>query len=54
MTGARVDQAKIDNLATDTERKETLPSGFVRIESELAEHVKTYAGLGYVERVPDY
>lgn len=54
VTGARVDQAKIDNLATVTERKETLPSGFVRIESELAEHVKTYAGLGYVERVPDY
>ncbi|MHC5168978.1 TonB-dependent copper receptor [Acinetobacter johnsonii] len=54
VTGARVDQAKIDNLATDTERKETLPSGFVRIESELAEHVKTYTGLGYVERVPDY
>ena len=54
VTGARVDQAKIDNLATDTERKETLPSGFVRIESELAEHVKTYAGLGYAERVPDY
>ncbi|MCU4327075.1 TonB-dependent copper receptor [Acinetobacter johnsonii] len=54
VTGARVDQAKIDNLATDTERKETLPSGFIRVESELAEHVKTYAGLGYVERVPDY
>ena len=54
VTGARVDQAKIDNLATDTERKETLPSGFVRIASELAEHVNTYAGLGYVERVPDY
>ncbi|MGD9700583.1 TonB-dependent copper receptor [Acinetobacter sp.] len=54
VTGARVDQAKIDNLATDTERKETLPSGFIRIESELAEYIKTYAGLGYVERVPDY
>ena len=54
VTGARVDQAKINNLATDTKRKETLPSGFIRIESELAEHVKTYAGLGYVERVPDY
>ncbi|MDN5526226.1 TonB-dependent copper receptor, partial [Acinetobacter sp.] len=54
VTGARFDQAKIDNLAIDTERKETLPSGFIRIESELAEHVKTYAGLGYVERVPDY
>jgi len=54
VTGARLDQAKIDNLATDKERKETLPSGFIRVESELAEHVKTYAGLGYVERVPDY
>lgn len=54
VTGARVDQAKIDNLATNTERKETLPSGFIRIESELVEHLKTYAGLGYVERVPDY
>ncbi|HAE65530.1 TonB-dependent copper receptor [Acinetobacter johnsonii] len=54
VTGARVDQAKIDNLVTNTERKETLPSGFIRIESELAEHLKTYAGLGYVERVPDY
>ncbi|MDH1726397.1 TonB-dependent copper receptor [Acinetobacter johnsonii] len=54
VTGARVDQAKIDNLATNTERKETLPSGFIRIESELAEHLKTYVGLGYVERVPDY
>jgi iron complex outermembrane receptor protein len=54
VTGARIDQAKIDNLATDTERKETLPSGFVRLESLWADHIKTYAGLGYVERVPDY
>ncbi|MHA3893114.1 TonB-dependent copper receptor [Acinetobacter sp. GXMZU3951] len=54
VTGARIDQAKIDNLTTDTERKETLPSGFVRLESQWADHIKTYAGLGYVERVPDY
>lgn len=54
VAGGRVDQAEIDNLVTNTERKETLPSGFIRIESELADHVKTYAGLGYVERVPDY
>lgn len=54
VAGGRVDQAKIDNLVANTERKETLPSGFIRIESELADHVKTYAGLGYVERVPDY
>ena len=54
VAGGRVDQAEIDNLVANTERKETLPSGFIRIESELADHVKTYAGLGYVERVPDY
>ncbi|WP_374572300.1 TonB-dependent copper receptor [Acinetobacter sp.] len=54
VAGGRVDQAKINNLVANTERKETLPSGFIRIESELADHVKTYAGLGYVERVPDY
>jgi len=54
VTGARIDQTQIDNLKTDTERKETLPSGFVRLESQLKDQVKTYAGLGYVERVPDY
>ncbi len=54
VTGARIDQTQIDNLKTDTERKETLPSGFIRLESQLKDQVKTYAGLGYVERVPDY
>lgn len=55
VTGARVDQAKIDNLATNTERKETLPSGFIRMENQHPEHnAKSYIGLGYVERVPDY
>ena len=54
VTGARIDQTQIDNLKTDTERKETLPSGFVRLESQLKDQVKTYVGLGYVERVPDY
>ena len=54
VTGARIDQTQIDNLKTDTERKETLPSGFVRLESQFADQLKTYAGLGYVERVPDY
>jgi iron complex outermembrane receptor protein len=54
VTGARIDQAKIDNFTTKTQRKETLPSGFVRLESQWADHIKTYAGLGYVERVPDY
>ncbi|NCI79612.1 TonB-dependent copper receptor [Acinetobacter kanungonis] len=54
VTGARIDQTQIDNLKTDTERKETLPSGFIRLESKFADQLKTYAGLGYVERVPDY
>ncbi|WP_336930926.1 TonB-dependent copper receptor [Acinetobacter tandoii] len=54
VTGARIDQTQIDNLKTDTERKETLPSGFIRLESQFADQLKTYAGLGYVERVPDY
>lgn len=54
VTGARIDQTQIDNLKTDTERKETLPSGFIRLESQFADELKTYAGLGYVERVPDY
>jgi iron complex outermembrane receptor protein len=54
VTGARIDQTQIDNLKTDTERKATLPSGFIRLESQFADQLKTYAGLGYVERVPDY
>ncbi len=54
ITGARIDQTQIDNLKTDMERKETLPSGFIRLESQFADQLKTYAGLGYVERVPDY
>ena len=54
VTGARIDQTQIDNLKMGTERKETLPSGFVRLESQLKDQVKTYVGLGYVERVPDY
>ena len=54
VTGARIDQTQIDNLKTDTERKETLPSGFIRLESQFADQLKTYTGLGYVERVPDY
>ena len=54
VTGARIDQTQIDNLKMHTERKETLPSGFIRLESQFADQLKTYAGLGYVERVPDY
>jgi iron complex outermembrane receptor protein len=60
VTGARVDQHKVtDKRATEVSfnetRKETLPSGFVRLESQWpAQHINSYVGLGYVERMPDY
>ncbi|MFM6958860.1 MAG: TonB-dependent copper receptor [Acinetobacter sp.] len=55
VAGARVDQVKIDNLEDGNNRKETAPSGFIRIEKNLPEHgLKTYAGVGYVERTPDF
>ena len=55
VTGARVDQVEIDALKLDQDRKETLPSAFFRLENQNSEHqIKSYIGLGYVERVPDY
>lgn len=55
VTGARIDQVKIDALKLNNQRKETLPSAFIRLENQSPEHnAKSYIGLGYVERVPDY
>ena len=55
VTGARIDQVEIDALKLNDERKETLPSGFIRLENQYLENnAKSYIGLGYVERVPDY
>jgi iron complex outermembrane receptor protein len=55
VTGARVDQVKIDALKLNDQRKGTLPSAFIRLESQYPDHnAKSYIGLGYVERVPDY
>ena len=55
VTGARIDQVKIDALKLNDDRKETLPSAFIRLENQHPEHnAKSYIGLGYVERVPDY
>lgn len=55
VSGARIDQVKIDALKLNDERKETLPSAFIRLENQHPHHdAKTYIGLGYVERVPDY
>ena len=55
VTGARIDAVKIDNLKINQDRSETLPSGFIRLENKNLNHdLKSYIGLGYVERVPDY
>ncbi len=43
------------NPTADETRADTLPSGFVRYEHDLAESPTTvYAGLGHAERFPDY
>lgn len=55
VTGVRVDQVEVDAVQTAQQRKETLPSGFIRLENQHPHHdAKTYVGLGYVERMPDY
>lgn len=55
VAGARFDHVKVDSAENNQERTDTNPSGFIRIESNLPEHgFKTYAGIGYVERSPDY
>ncbi|MDQ9022686.1 TonB-dependent copper receptor [Acinetobacter sichuanensis] len=55
VSGVRIDQVKIEALQLNDDRKETLPNAFIRLESQHPEHdAKTYIGLGYVERVPDY
>ena len=55
VSGVRLDQAHIDAIDLNDDRDETLPSGFIRLEHEHPEHhAKSYIGLGYVERVPDY
>src|SRR5690606_12852818 len=56
VSGIRLDQVKVDATQSDQERKETLPSAFLRFENHHPEHEdgKTYIGLGYVERMPDY
>ena len=55
VTGVRVDQVEVDAVQKAQQRKETLPSGFIHLENQHPHHdAKTYVGLGYVERVPDY
>ncbi|WP_085707482.1 TonB-dependent copper receptor [Pseudomonas sp. B35(2017)] len=69
ITGARVDRASAKdyrqrigsgmmsrpNPTADDTRADTLPSGFVRYEHDLANTPTTlYAGLGHAQRFPDY
>ena len=62
VTGVRIDQVNVKDLrakskASDLnlELDKTLPSAFIRLENQHPQHdAKSYIGLGYVERVPDY
>jgi iron complex outermembrane receptor protein len=60
ITGARLDRASArdfrDGSATNGDtRADTLPSGFIRYEHDLAAlPATTYIGLGHAQRFPDY
>jgi len=69
ITGARLDRASAKdyrqtigsgmmtrpNPTADDTRADTLPSGFIRYEHDLADSPTTlYAGLGHTQRFPDY
>lgn len=54
VAGGRFDHVKVDSAENDQQRTDTNPSGFIRIESHLPHGLNTYAGIGYVERSPDY
>lgn len=60
-SGVRIDQVEVKDqrnvtASLDKQREHTLFSGFVRFENTHPDHDdgKTYIGLGYVERMPDY
>ncbi|AIA71661.1 TonB-dependent copper receptor [Pectobacterium atrosepticum] len=55
--GTRMDKTKVENDTGTgaSERHDTLPAGFIRVEHTLADSpVMLYAGVGYTERFPDY
>lgn len=63
VSGLRLDQVKVEDLRQNSKaagfnlkHDQTLVSGFVRLENIHPEHEdgKTYIGLGFVERMPDY
>ncbi|AOR64712.1 TonB-dependent copper receptor [Pectobacterium wasabiae] len=55
--GTRLDKTKVENDTGTgaSERHDTLPAGFIRVEHTLADSpIMLYAGVGYTERFPDY
>jgi len=44
----------VANPTQNNHRDQTLPSGFIRYEQDVMSATTVYAGLGYVERFPDY
>lgn len=54
ITGGRADQVKINDLQTHQQRKNTLPSGFIRYEYKPSNQLNAYIGVGHVQRTPDY
>ncbi|MFW1755334.1 TonB-dependent copper receptor [Acinetobacter wanghuae] len=56
VTGLRLDQVDVNAVQSHQSRQQLLPSAFLRFENIHPEHDdgKTYIGLGYVERMPDY
>ena len=44
----------VPNPTAGAERNETLTSGFVRYEADLESRATLFAGVGHVERFPDY
>lgn len=57
VTGMRLDHAEAQRHpaeAQDHRRKGALPSAFIRWEQQLDSRHQVYAGLGHVQRFPDY
>lgn len=56
IAGARLDHTQMTHVSgQEKKRTDTLPAGFMRIEHQFAgDEAMVYAGLGYVERFPDY
>ncbi len=53
--GSGMDMGGMAATTVDADRSSTLPAGFVRYERDLAASPATfYAGIGHVERFPDY